>query len=68
MADGRQEAAWNHTADLLCLLANIHRDRESRPDPFGRSDFHPYAEGADQNATDVDFDDCSIDVLKVFLP
>jgi hypothetical protein len=43
MAEGRQREAWNHTAALLALLANCHRDpRRSRP--FTVTDFHPLTE------------------------
>ena len=40
MAQARQRDAWNHTAALLALLANVHRDPKK-----GRAlkpgDFHP---------------------------
>jgi hypothetical protein len=41
-ADAASRDRWNHTASLLALLANCHRDpkksRASRP-----KDFHPHA-------------------------
>jgi hypothetical protein len=40
MAQARQQEAWNHTAALLAMLANVNRDpkkgRALRP-----ADFHP---------------------------
>jgi hypothetical protein len=42
MAEGRQGDQWNHTAAVLALLANAHRDpKKSRP--FKPQDFHPTA-------------------------
>jgi len=41
MAEGQSEEAWNHTASLLAMLANCHRDpRRSRA--FRPGDFHPH--------------------------
>lgn len=65
MSDGKSKEAWNHTADLLCLLANINRNTEERPEPFGREHFHPYLQAPERPA--LDFEDCDITVLKVFL-
>ncbi len=45
MAEGRQREAWNHTAALLALLANCHRDPR-RSSAFTVTDFHPLAEPA----------------------
>ena len=42
MAEGRQREAWNHTAALLALLANCHRDPK-RSHAFTVTDFHPLA-------------------------
>lgn len=40
MAEGRIRESWNHTAALLALLANVHRDpRKGRA--LGPADFHP---------------------------
>ncbi|MCL4193729.1 MAG: hypothetical protein KJZ87_18470 [Thermoguttaceae bacterium] len=40
MADGRQRAAWNHTAQVLAMLYNAYRDRRTKA--LAPSDFHPY--------------------------
>jgi len=45
MAEARQREAWNHTAALLALLANCHRDPR-RSSAFTVTDFHPLAEPA----------------------
>jgi len=39
MEEGRRREAWNHTAEVLAMLANCHRDPKTRP--FARTDFHP---------------------------
>ena len=46
MAEARQREAWNHTAALLALLANCHRDPR-RSSAFTVTDFHPLAEPAE---------------------
>ena len=45
MADAKQTADWNHTAALLAMLANTHRDPK-KTRPFKPGDFHPYARRA----------------------
>lgn len=41
MAEGRSREAWNHTAAVLAMLANCHRDpKKSRA--FEPEDFHPH--------------------------
>ncbi|MCI0333700.1 MAG: hypothetical protein L0228_10820 [Planctomycetes bacterium] len=41
MAEAKTRQAWNHTASILAMLANVHRDpkksRALRP-----ADFHPH--------------------------
>ena len=43
MSDGHSCQAWNHTAELLCLLANCNRDPKKKRHPWHPFDFHPYA-------------------------
>lgn len=41
MAEGRGRAAWEHTATILAMLANCHRDpRKGRT--YRSTDFNPY--------------------------
>ena len=40
MAEARQSEDWNHTAAILALLANCHRDPK-KTRPFKPADFHP---------------------------
>jgi hypothetical protein len=41
MAEARSRERWDHTASVMALLANLHRDpRKSRV--FRPEDFHPY--------------------------
>ena len=42
MHKGKTREAWNHTASVLCLLANVNRDPKKRPKAFQPADFHPY--------------------------
>ena len=41
MAEGRSREAWNHTAAVLALLANCHRDPK-KSKPFQPDDFNPH--------------------------
>lgn len=41
MAEARAKVQWNHTASILALIANCHRDPKKRPRPFTFTDFHP---------------------------
>lgn len=43
-AEGRQAERWDHTATLLALQANCHRDPKRRSRPFEPADFHPRPE------------------------
>lgn len=42
MAEARANDAWNHTAPLLALTANCHRDPK-KARAFKPRDFHPHA-------------------------
>jgi hypothetical protein len=41
MVDGRRRETWNHTAHLLAMLANCHRDEKRRKNPFLPGEFNP---------------------------
>jgi hypothetical protein len=41
MTGARSDYDWAHTAQLLALTANCHRDPKKRPQPFQPRDFHP---------------------------
>lgn len=41
MARGRRRQAWDHTAGLMALMANLNRDPKRRPQPYQPDDFHP---------------------------
>lgn len=41
MYHGRRREAWGHTANLMALLANCHRDPKRRMRPFDVTDFLP---------------------------
>jgi hypothetical protein len=42
MAEGRSQAAWNHTASMMALHANINRDRKRRSKPYKPEEFTPH--------------------------
>ncbi len=42
MAEGRGRSAWSHTAEILAMLANTHRDPKKRAVKSGA--FNPYAQ------------------------
>lgn len=41
MYAGRRREQWGHTANLMALLANCHRDPKRRRRPFDVGDFLP---------------------------
>lgn len=45
MADGRMRERWSHTASLMALLANVHRDPR-KGKRFTPADFDPFARGS----------------------
>ncbi|EMI19087.1 hypothetical protein RMSM_03983 [Rhodopirellula maiorica SM1] len=44
-AKAKQIAAWDHTADMMALMASIHTSNQ-----YSRSNFHPYREAPVQVA------------------
>ena len=40
MAEGKSKDAWQHTASILALIANVNRDPK-KTKPFKPSDFNP---------------------------
>ena len=44
MAEGCDKQRWNHTSQLLALIANANRDPK-KGRTFRPSDFNPYAKG-----------------------
>lgn len=42
MFRAKAEFDWGQTANLLCLLANIHRDPKRQKQPFEAKQFNPY--------------------------
>jgi len=45
MAESRTREAWDHTANLLAMMAEINRDRKKRRRPFRPDEFGPFARG-----------------------
>jgi hypothetical protein len=44
MAEARRRDAWDHTANLMALTANINRDPKQRREPFTAGEFHPFGD------------------------
>lgn len=41
MAAGRREHDWDVASSVMCLVAEIHRDRKRRSRPFKPAEFNP---------------------------
>ncbi|MBI1374490.1 MAG: hypothetical protein GC159_17370 [Phycisphaera sp.] len=48
MAEAKTKENWSHTASLMALIANAHRDPKKKPSPFKADDFTPKARSAPQ--------------------
>lgn len=46
LAEAKSRDAWGHTAAVMALLANCHRDPRKRKRAFRPGDFDPYAREA----------------------
>ena len=44
MCDARRQDQWSHTAALMALIANVHRNPKKRSRPYLPADFHPLVE------------------------
>ena len=41
MVEAKQKNDWGHTAAIMALTANCHRDPKKRRQPFSPTDFDP---------------------------
>lgn len=62
MVDEVNTDRWDRAADLMALMANIHRNRRSRA--YSRKDFHPYAKSNPEQSITAS----QLHELKSFLP
>lgn len=62
MVDEVNTDRWDRAADLMALMANIHRNRRSKA--YSRRDFHPYAKAKPQKSISAS----ALHELKSFLP
>jgi hypothetical protein len=53
MAEGRSKERWNHTAAILALQANCHRDPKKRKKAFTPADFLPRDERSKERTKDL---------------
>ncbi len=44
MAEGREEEAWNHTSNILAMLANVNSTKAK----FSAADFNPFSKRKQQ--------------------
>jgi len=44
MVDARRQDQWSHTAAVMALVANVHRNPKRRSSPYAPAEFHPLAE------------------------
>lgn len=46
MGRGRAARAWDHTASILAMLANINRDPKKKRSGYAPTEFHPFEQRA----------------------
>ncbi len=63
MADARRKDQWSHTAAVLALTANVHRNPKKRSKPYSPAEFHPLVERT-PNPEGTRIDKIGIRVLK----
>lgn len=51
MARRKRQEEWDHTAALMALLANCHRNERRRPQPYTPDDFHPLKDRHTKHST-----------------
>lgn len=44
MVGARRQDQWSHTAAVLALTANVHRNPKKRSKPYSPAEFHPLVE------------------------
>lgn len=64
MAEAHARAAWDHTSQVLCLLANCHRDPKRQRQPFKPQQFHPYHQRR-RRAVPVSAERLADDIMRV---
>jgi hypothetical protein len=45
--------AWDRTAHVLWMQAEVNRDKSKRPQPFTVADFHPGANAEERSSTKI---------------
>ena len=44
MVGARRQDQWSHTAAVMALVANVHRNPKKRSKPYSPTEFHPLVE------------------------
>lgn len=50
MVEGKRSSEWDHTASIMALLINCHRDPD-KSKPANYEDFHPYAKKSEHKGS-----------------
>jgi hypothetical protein len=66
MAQSRQKQDWQHTSNLMALLANLLTFNRSHT--FKASDFDPFAQSQTSQVIPLDTDDAMALLKKTFIP
>ena len=68
MADTRMDQDWNHTSEVLALIANANRDPKKRREPFTSDDFHPLREKKSKRGRGIPITGKNIHLLRALVP
>lgn len=66
MAEGRRRHDWAQTSQILCLMAEQHRDKKKKPKPFEPDDFNPMVSKKRRKGTPITA--ANITDLKALVP
>ncbi|HAI13807.1 MAG TPA: hypothetical protein DCM28_19025 [Phycisphaerales bacterium] len=66
MAESRQKQDWQHTSNLMALLANLLTFNRSHT--FKAADFDPFAQSQTSSVIPLDTDDAMALLKKTFIP
>lgn len=68
MADAKMDQDWNHTSEVLALIANANRDPKKRREPFTSDDFHPLREKKSKRGRGIPITGKNIELLRALVP
>ena len=56
--------AWDHTANLMCMMAEQWRDSEQQPEPFSPSEFHPMRQTPRKQPNVMPYNPAALEALQ----